>query len=466
MSKKTKRDRDEAAAAEAGESSPTVLIGLAGLALASAVWSAFQWNELISLREGGEIFCASGSDGCALLADGAFAVAVQTLSGLPIPGWGLVWSGAALALPIGALLRRGVDRSEEPFWTATLCVAAAGLGSVAVLAAVSALEGSLCANCLITYGIVCAYAGLAGMRFVRAKDRAGLQLSMGAAVTAIATAVGFVALLYPGLQTPFPRQQEADAALSKALASKPHAEHDHASHAGPAALAPGAELGSLDELITSMSPEMRQALSNTIAEYAASRPNAGPPARALVGSTDSPVRITDFTDTLCGHCASLHKTLAFMRDQLPEGSFAIDSRHFPLDGNCNPEVSKRHEDPVRCVAASAQICLEDHPSGFEFAGRLYESQQTLDVDMVYQLGAPYMARAELEACVASGETSAKLQADIARALEFDIRGTPLVLINDRLGSAFGPFLYAMVATGGQTKDPAFARLPIPRPGTH
>ena len=131
--------------------------------------------------------------------------------------------------------------------------------------------------------------------------------------------------------------------------------------------------------------------------------------------------------------------------------------------NCNPQISRRQDSPVRCISASAQICLEDHPSGFEFAGRLYESQRILDVDMVYTLAAPYMPRAELEACVESPETAAKLQADITRALEFQIRGTPLVLVNDRLGSAFGPFLFAMVATGGETADPAFASLPVPRP---
>ena len=35
--------------------------------------------------------------------------------------------------------------------------------------------------------------------------------------------------------------------------------------------------------------------------------------RALIGSATAPVRITEFADTLCGHCAELHRTLTEIR---------------------------------------------------------------------------------------------------------------------------------------------------------
>ena len=59
-------------------------------------------------------------------------------------------------------------------------------------------------------------------------------------------------------------------------------------------------------------------------------------------------------------------------------------------------------------------------------------------------------------------TEAKLRSDIAWAMAHEIRGTPLVLVNGRKASAFAPFLYAMVITGGDTEHPAFASLPRPR----
>ena len=74
-----------------------------------------------------------------------------------------------------------------------------------------------------------------------------------------------------------------------------------------------------------------------------------------------------------------------------------------------------------------------------------------------------MPRARLEACIASADTKAKLQADIELAVRYQLDGTPLVLLNGRRAVAFPPFLYAMVLTNGSADDPAFSSLPPPDP---
>ncbi len=459
-------------AATSGPSEIGWLPTLTVLAALSAVWSAFQWNELLTLRSGGEIFCAVGSSAsCAALADSAFALAVQRITGLPIAGFGLVWSGAALALPLGAQLRRQTEGSEEPFWTASVLTAVAGLAGVLLLVAVSLNQGGLCSNCVITYLLIAGYAGVCGLRWQRLRGRVPLQPATGAGVAALATSLGFVALLYPGLQTPLPQSEQLQAAMSKALGSEDHSSHDHSAH-GQAAAIPGVVLPSagglraLEELVIAMNPQARQVLSDSIALYASSIVSNDRTPRALHGSAEAPVWVTDFTDPLCSHCASLHSVLAGMYERLPPGSFAIDSRHYPLDGNCNPSIPNRQENPVRCVAARAQICMENEPNAFEFAGSLYANQLELDVEMVYQLAAAHMPRRELEACIRAPETDAKLQADIAWAVELGIRGTPLVLLNGKRATSFPPFLFAMVATRGETHHTAFDLLPPPRPFDH
>ena len=77
-----------------------------------------------------------------------------------------------------------------------------------------------------------------------------------------------------------------------------------------------------------------------------------------------------------------------------------------------------------------------------------------------------MPRKKLEACVASPETEMKLQEDIRIASLLEPEGTPILLVNGRLGTSFGPFLYAMVLTRGETDHPAFASLPPPNPKAH
>jgi serine/threonine-protein kinase len=190
-----------------------------------------------------------------------------------------------------------------------------------------------------------------------------------------------------------------------------------------------------------------------------------PAPRLLLGSEGAPVRITEFTDVLCSHCADLQKTLDALREHLPEGSFSIEPRQFPLDGTCNALVPARGA-PLRCLAAKARICLEGHPGAEAFAAALFENQETLDADRVFTLAGPYMARRPLEACIASASTRSKLEDDIRFASQYDPDGTPLVLVNGRKGTSFGPFLFAMVVSGGEASPPAFDGLPPPDPNAH
>jgi len=199
--------------------------------------------------------------------------------------------------------------------------------------------------------------------------------------------------------------------------------------------------------------------------YRSSAETAIPPPRALAGPLAAPVRITEWTDVRCGHCADLHKTLEALRASLPAGSFSVDSRQFPLDAECNPLV-KGKRDPVRCLAALARICLEGKEGASAFTGAIFDRQQSLTREQVFALAAPHLSRPALEACLASDATRRKLQDDIAVASRFDPDGTPIVAVNGRRGTSFAPFLYAMVLTGGRDASPSFDALPPPNPRAH
>ena len=135
----------------------------------------------------------------------------------------------------------------------------------------------------------------------------------------------------------------------------------------------------------------------------------------------------------------------------------------PSSGNCNSKLTIRGPEDVRCLAARAQICMEDTPHAFEYSGAIFERQRELAEDLVYALAEPYMDRAALEDCVASRETARKLATDVEYAWHFKPHGTPLVLVNGREVPAFGPLVYALVLTGGRADHPAFASLPPPKP---
>ena len=178
------------------------------------------------------------------------------------------------------------------------------------------------------------------------------------------------------------------------------------------------------------------------------------------------MRFTEFTDVRCSHCADLHGVWDELERAVPPGRFSVESRFYPLDGGCNVQIRRAPADPVRCLAPRVQICLEGQPAARALAGALFAEQRTLTADRVYALAAPYAARGALEACVASEETARKLAADVALATRYEPEGTPLVLVNGRLGSALPPFLYAIVLARGWPDHPAFASLPPPDPAAH
>jgi serine/threonine-protein kinase len=465
MAKRAKRVSSPPSASSdpppAAAPSPTSLAALAALGMATSLWALFLWGELVLSRRAGTPFCALGAGTeCTALWDSAFASAVHRLTGLPVAGWGLVWGLAAFVLPLVALVHTARRAAAPGFVSAIRLLAASGVVTVFMLLGVAAVERALCLGCLVSYFLVGSYAGIA----LGAWSRAGFPEPRRGAVLALAAAAGaFVLLLYPGLHTPR-RSSEAGREAVASLA------RDAAPSAVPSASTAGGAGGSardqkLRELVGSMRPDLRQTLSDSLQVYRSSPPLVLPPARSLVGSPRAPVRITEFTDVLCDHCADLHETLEALRRSLPMGSFSVEPRQFPLDAECNPLIRSR-SDPVRCLAAKAKICLEDKKDAGAFTAALFQNQKGLKPDQVFSLAAPFLPRAALEACVASPATQGRLAEDIDLASRTDPDGTPIVLVNGRRGTSFGPFLYAMVLTGGEAEHPAFAGLPPANPAAH
>jgi protein-disulfide isomerase len=429
------------------------LAALTALGAAAALWALFLWGELVASRVSGAPVCALGDTGsCAAVWDSAFASTVHRLSGLPVAGWGLVWGLVALVLPLLALLRAAEGRPVPALVSAIRLTAATGLVAALVLFLVSATTGALCLGCVGTYLVVAGYAGIALFGW----PAAGLpEAGRGAAFAGTATLVAFLLLLYPGTHTPgSPGEagREAVAAAARDFAAGPgtgDTERDR----------------ELQDLVSGLGPAQKQTLADSLLIYRRSPVIPPPPPRILDGPEDAPVLITEWTDVLCGHCADLHRTLTMLRELVPPDSFSVDARQFPLDGECNPYVQRR-DAPVRCLAARAQICLEGHDGEREFVGELFDNQEGLTPERVYDLASSSMPRAELESCVASADTDRKLSDDIEAAARYDPDGTPIVAVNGRRGTSFAPFLLAMILTEGADAHPAFAGLPAPNPQAH
>ena len=396
------------------------------LALLSAGYALHLWGQLAVADQGGAVTCPFDSEGdCADVWRSGFALTVERATGLPVAAHGVLWSLVAFLLPAGAIVARLRGRRGDLAWAAALVTAVTGVAVVIALAAAQLVDGRFCGSCGIAYALTLAYAAVC--LFATARIPWSL-LGRGGAVAGAAAVLCFAGLAIAAPQRP-------RAAATRA-APDPHAGHAHGAepHGGPpsAELAAGSE--GLARFLQNLSPASAQALARDLAEYRARPQGELRPPRALIGPPMAPVRITDFADFRCSHCAGLHATLTQIRQIAPEGSFSIDPHYFPLDGGCNPHIERASQDGVGCVAARALICLENDPGAFQLAGELYTRQRGLTVDQIYDRAAPLRSRSALEACVASPETEAKLRDDIAAATKLGIQGTPLVLVNGRQAS--------------------------------
>ena len=428
--------------------SPASLAALAALGGVAALVSLFLWGELVLARAGGATACAvSDPEACARLWDGPLASMIHRVTGLPVAGWGLAWALAAAALPLVALVRAAEGRPHADWLSAARITAAAGIVAVLMLMSAAVQARTFCLGCSCIYVLVSGYAGIAllGWRALGLPQRGRAAL-----ISLAAVAIAALLLLYPGLKTGAANQ----------LGGGRSAANPRGGGRGTAAGLDATD--DVSQLVASLAPPLRQTLADSLHQYRHGIAVPSGPPRTLIGSASAPLRITDFTDIRCSHCAELHETLAALEREAPAGSFSVEPRQFPLDGECNPYV-RRGQDPVRCLAARARICVEGRPGAMAYAGRLFGKQETLSTADVYALAEGVMPRRELEACVGRAETSEKLQSDIELAARYQIDGTPLVLVNGRKATSFPPFLYAMVLTGGRTDHPAFATLPAANP---
>jgi serine/threonine-protein kinase len=456
-------------AAGAAGAGRALLGGAVAFGVANALWSLFQWAELLLARQGGTPFCSiNATFNCAQVWDSPFAVAVHDVTQIPIAGWGLAWALVAVVVPLWSLVdERQLARGGS---AALRLTAAAGLVSVLGLAAASAAAGALCLGCLGTYALVVGW-GVCAWRATKATGF--VEPVRGATVAVVVAGVGLLALLYPGMNTPHAGQKlalptPAGPSSSPATTTAPTKAPTTTAPASPGPFG-GPATGDpvRDDLLTrfmaTLDAPTKQAMSDLLGAYREAKPAVlGAPRALVLGDGNAKVRVTDWTDPLCPHCAMLHEVLAEIARTVPSGLFSVEPRHFPLDGRCNAGVQRKSEDGTRCVGALASICLEGDPKAFEATGALFAARAQTP-DAVYTALQPFRDAATLKACVDSDAAKKKLEDDVAAAMQFEIEGTPLVLLNGREVRPVPPLLYALILTGGSWQHPAFADLPPPRP---
>lgn len=426
---------------------PMSTVLLLVISAAAALLSLFQWMELLLVKSGGEPICSVNAFfNCGAVWNTAFATRIHHYLGIPVAGLGLVWALTAFGLSVLLVYRIAARTDPTPAIAALRLTAGVGILACITFAAASAQSGAVCLTCLATYAVVAAF-GLVVVRLLpgplqpsRKEFRAALLWSVGLAV------ISYLLLLVPGLRT-------AETGATVGSMQKFSAAPAEASDDFQAAL--GRYLRDLP------APE-KQAVSDSVAFYRRSPTPAVRQfaVRTLHGPADAPVKFVEFTDIGCTHCAHLIEVMKQIEQLVPTGKISVEARNFPLDGSCNPAIAVSRPDSLSCVGAKIQICLEGAPDFWQLREKLFAEQASLSRERILEIASQGLTtRAAIDKCLASSETDARLQEDIAYAMKYSPRGTPIVLINGREGTAVPSFLLAMAMSNANPNSPAFSALP-------
>jgi len=233
----------------------------------------------------------------------------------------------------------------------------------------------------------------------------------------------------------------------------------------PASQALAAASDELSKFIAAYQPQDQQAISNLLNEYTKSEliDSKVSVSRQTFGSENAPLSLVEWIDIQCPHCKNLNTALNELQQMTPAESWRIESRHYPLDSECNPQIPKSRNPGVSCLAAKALICLSDNPKLHDIRLELFNQQRFLSKDIIWAtIAESDKERSALETCVNSAETAAVLKADIELAEKHKITGTPLVVINGRKSPAIPPIIYALILAEGDLSAEPFKALPPPK----
>lgn len=142
---------------------------------------------------------------------------------------------------------------------------------------------------------------------------------------------------------------------------------------------------------------------------------------------DTRVHVAIFSDFQCPRCQELHRALQPVGDN---DDVVLELRHFPLETDCNPRVTRSRK-RGSCLQARAAICAKAEGRLEDLSDRLFEAGPAEVGGLVALAGSMEMDTSRFAACLDSAETARALTDDVRVAIDAGVSGTPTLFLNGR-----------------------------------
>lgn len=154
----------------------------------------------------------------------------------------------------------------------------------------------------------------------------------------------------------------------------------------------------------------------------------------FVGPENAPIKLVEFSDFQCPHCAHNFETLATTLSPFKD-KVQLIYKNFPLDPACNSGGSHRNA----CFAARAARCvfkLKDLSAFKVMQKYLFTNRESFTIDSVKNKAKDLgLSESDFKNCVDSPETTAEIKEEIDLAKSIGVTGTPALFLNGRFVKA-------------------------------
>jgi len=443
--------------------SRAVIITLLAAALAGITTTLYQWLALLTLRNSGEKpLCAVNETlNCSAIWDSALSTNIHQFSSIPVAGWGLIWSALIIVFTIKLLLDNQKNRDDSLSRSALRVCAIAAIASTIALIIYSLSLQVFCLSCIVFYVIV---ATIAFVIFIKLKG-GGTKILAGSGAALALTIVLALILFIPGKNTPLYPEGTLHSVLNSPIMAG-----NNSAHAESNTINSTENNDKLKQFIATQAEETLQAMSDFLAEYrdAKTIDHEADSHRLSFGSEQSPVKIVEWLEITCPHCAQLSQQLASIKNSTSTNDWSLETRYYPLDSECNPNMSRSRNNGVSCLAAKSLICLsDDKDKAYSIQETFFANQKQLSTDMMRDIIRDHKVdMIKLAACMESAATAKTLATDIAMAQDHGITGTPLLVMNGRTLTVMPHLIYSLILSGGNDAAAEFTQLPKAKPISH
>jgi protein-disulfide isomerase len=138
------------------------------------------------------------------------------------------------------------------------------------------------------------------------------------------------------------------------------------------------------------------------------------------GPKDAKVHVVEFSDFECPYCARSAAAVTELKQKYAGQPVRFSYRHFPLSFHASARPAA---EMAQCAAAQGKF--------WEFHDAVFASSGLADGALDRAAETAGLDAAALQACMASGKAAAQVDADMRKAEEVGVEGTPSFFVNGR-----------------------------------